>query len=214
MDGSGTTDQADSVTLPAGTSTVGQTGDANPLNVTTRLQREGRWSDIEPFRNQMMRDCRAKGLSKAEAQAWTYAELNRLYPPLQNSIETNQPEAERPSGGRVQGLSEIPVDWPDLPDNASLAAEIGWVQANRLRIVEERPSGATVVHLADARTPAPSWAALGWLETSIRSYSKYIDVVAKSLAVVQDEQELVRRERMAIEEIRGLLAEMLQNDEQ
>ena len=32
-----------------------------------------------------------------------------------------------------------------------------------------------------ARTPAPSRAALGWLETSIRAYSKYIDVVAKAL---------------------------------
>ena len=33
----------------------------------------------------------------------------------------------------------------------------------------------------------------------------------KSLAVVQDEQEMVRRERMAIEEIRELLTEMHQD---
>jgi hypothetical protein len=33
----------------------------------------------------------------------------------------------------------------------------------------------------------------------------------KSLAVVQDEQETVRRERMAIEEIRELLTEMHQD---
>jgi hypothetical protein len=77
--------------------------------------------------------------------------------------------------------------------------------------VEERPSGATRVHLDRARSPAPSWAALGWLETSIRSYAKYVDVVAKSLATQQDEQELVRREKLSIEEMRGLLAEMHQD---
>jgi hypothetical protein len=66
-----------------------------------------------------------------------------------------------------------------------------------------------VVHLDRARTPAPSWAALGWLETSIRAYSKYIDVVAKALKDEENEQQMVKRERMAIDEIRSLLAEMI-----
>jgi hypothetical protein len=85
------------------------------------------------------------------------------------------------------------------------------VQSQRLRIVEERPSGATVVHLDRARSPAPSWAALGWLETSVRSYAKFVDVVAKSLATQQDEKELVQRERLAIDEMREILAEMHQD---
>ena len=38
--------------------------------------------------------------------------------------------------------------------NASSPAELGWVQANRLAVVEERPSGATVVHLDRAHEPA------------------------------------------------------------
>lgn len=69
-------------------------------------------------------------------------------------------------------------------------------------------SGTTRVQLDRARTPAPSWAASGWLETSIRSYAKYVDIVAKSL---KDEQERVRRETMAIKEVRLLLAEMLKD---
>jgi hypothetical protein len=36
-----------------------------------------------------------------------------------------------------------------------------------------------------------------------------VDVAAKVTATQQDEQDMVRRERMAIDEIRGLLAEML-----
>ena len=47
--------------------------------------------------------------------------------------------------------------------------------------MEERTAGPTVVHLDQALSPAPSWAALGWLETSIRSYAKYVDVAAKAL---------------------------------
>ena len=83
------------------------------------------------------------------------------------------------------------------------------MQANRLRIVTEHPSGATSVHLDHALSPAPSWAALGWLETSIRSYAKYVDVAAKATAIADGEASVVRRERMAIEEVQRLLDEMM-----
>jgi hypothetical protein len=113
----------------------------------------------------------------------------------------------KPDAGLVQGLSLIPMSWPPLSDNSSLQAELGWVQSQRLSIVEER-GNTTIVHLERASSPAPSKAALGWLETSIRSYAKYIDIVAKSLSTQVDEQEHIRRERMAIAEIDALLAEM------
>ncbi|MFM7927734.1 MAG: hypothetical protein ACKO9Q_08455, partial [Pirellula sp.] len=89
----------------------------------------------------------------------------------------------------------------------TLQAEIAWCQANRLSVVRETRDGATV-NLSRAKEPAPSWAALGWLETSIRAYAKFVDVAAKVTATQQDEQEMVRRERIAIDEIRSLLAEM------
>jgi hypothetical protein len=112
--------------------------------------------------------------------------------------------------GKLIGLASIPAAWGDLPSNASLASEIAWVQANRLLVVEEKDSGATVVHLDRARSPAPSWAALGWLETSIRSYAKFIDVASKAATTSTDEAELVRREKMQIAEVRQLLAEMIE----
>jgi len=121
-------------------------------------------------------------------------------------------EPAKPAGangngdGHLQGLGQIPQSWGVLVDNAALPSEIAWVQSQRLTVVEERPGGPTVVHLDRARQPAPSHAALGWLETSIRSYAKYVDVVAKSLAVVQDEQDQVRRERLALAEIDSLLS--------
>ena len=191
-------------------STTSQAPEVDPLSVTRRLQRDGRWPEVEPVRNRLIKECRQRGMSKPDAQAWTYSELNRLYPPLgaQWSSDSDN-DLGSAEGGNVTGLSDIPASWGQLPANASLQAEIAWCQANRLWVVEEKPNGATVVHLGLARTPAPSWSALGWLETSIRAYAKYVDVAAKVTATQQDEQDLVRRERMAIDEIRSLLAEMV-----
>ena len=156
--------------------------------------------------------------------SFNYSVLYRLYPPKPlpaNEIEKNNSETARVQKvpmspnfqggdvglGRVTGLSDIPESWPTLPANASLSAEIGWVQAERLRIVEERGI-STVVRLEKARSPAPSWSALSWLETSIRSYAKYVEVAAKAALTSTDEAAHVRREEMAIEEIRELLREM------
>ncbi len=58
----------------------------------------------------------------------------------------------------------------------------------------------------------PSWAALGWLETSIRSYAKFVDVAAKATASDDGEADVWRRERMAIEEVQALLNEMMDGE--
>jgi hypothetical protein len=222
MDGSGTADQVDRAAVSPGVSTAGvtHTREVDPLTVTQRFQREGRWKDIEPERNDMMKLARNQGMSKTEAQAWVYAELDRMYPAEEKeaSADTvrNGPDCPdkgkadtvRADDGQIQGLSDIPDDWPELPPNGQLSAEIGWVQANRLRIVEEKPGHATVVRLDLALSPAPSWAALGWLETSVRSYAKFVDVAAKATASDDGESGVMRRERMAIEEVRALLDEM------
>jgi len=191
-----------------------------PLKVTVkrRLEQEGRWAEIEPLRDDMMRIARKQQkMSKTDVQAWVYAELDRLYPPpvpspdkLSGDGITRGPSPRDSS--QIRGLSDLPEDWPDLPANASLSSEVGWVQANRLRIVAEQPSGATSVHLDQALSPAPSWSALGWLETSIRSYAKYVDVAARATASSDGEAGVVRRERMSIEEVQALLGEMMDDD--
>lgn len=109
----------------------------------------------------------------------------------------------------VRGLSEIPGNWPDLPSNAPLGAEVSWVQANRLRIVRESSTGV-VVDLSKALSPAPSYATLGWLETSIKTYSKFVDVAAKATSSQDGEAADIRREVQSIEEVRRLLSQMLE----
>lgn len=198
---------------------------AEPLKVTLkrRLEAEGRWTQVEPLRDQMMREARAKGMSKPDAQDWTYGELDRLYPPLQAVVIATETQCDADEGVSDpvngcadddparprEGLGGIPADWPVLPDNAPLAAEIGWVQAQRLRIVEERPGGQSVVRLNRAGCPPPSWAALGWLDTAIRNPAKWADIAAKGLGQQELESDITKRERRSIEEVRTLLSEML-----
>ncbi len=198
--------------------------------VSKRLHAEGYWPQAVAERDRLIRESRALGLSKHEAQDSTYRRLDAMFPAAdaeQNAtVEkqvgqvggvadqgehhavpgSDQAPARNQDAG-VVGLDQIPADWPTLPANSSLAHEIQWVQANRLSVTRNA-DGLTVVDLSRALQPAPSWSALGWLETSIRAYSKFVDVAAKASASVEDERETIRRERLSIEEIRGLLAEM------
>jgi hypothetical protein len=131
-------------------------------------------------------------------------------PPPVDAVDASVPVATpEPSGGQVVGLAAIPSEWPSLAPNASLAAEVSWVQSSRLDVVEQLPGGAVRVDLARADRPAPSKGALSWLETAILFPSKFADVSVKAAAGTTDEQEEVRRERIAVDEVRRLLAEML-----
>lgn len=78
------------------------------------------------------------------------------------------------------------------------------MQANRLRVRQ----GEGVV-LSKSLSPAPSYAALSWLETSILFPAKFADVTVKASTDRQDDQEDVRRERICIAELRALLSEAI-----
>lgn len=198
--------------------------------VVDRFRREGRWFGQLELEKDDMYVLARNQLPKNERQAWVYSELDRLYPPLPKPETTPAPEktseqtpenptmsgsshANESTDGVIQGLSAVPKSWPLLPDIASLSADIGWVQAQRLRIVSEQAGRATVVHLDRAGTPAPSWSALGWLETSIRSYAKFVDVAARAASTDDGEPAVMRRERVAIDEMCELLNEMRASDQ-
>lgn len=197
---------------------------AEPLKVTLkrRLEADGRWAQVEPLRDQMMREARAKGMSKSDAQDWTYNELDRLYPPLSAVVIVSDSEGEQGEGVSDivtdgdpatparprEGLGALPAHWPPLADNAPLPVELGWVQAQRLRIVEERANGQSIVRLDRAGSPPPSWAALGWLDTAIRNPAKWADLCAKGMQQQELESDITKRERRSIAEVRALLEEM------
>lgn len=176
------------------------------IALTERLRREGRWNAASKFKDDTLRDFRSKGMKKDEASDAAWEAMEQAYPPIAAVASTTDIRAEEAIDPQVQGLSEIPAGWPQLPANASLQAEISWVSANRLRVRD-----GNRVDLSRALSPAPSYSALSWLETSILFPSKFADISVKATANQDDEKEYIRREKMAIEEVRAILAEMLED---
>ncbi len=208
MNESSTDDRIEGAALSQGVSPAAaahHTREVDPLAVTKRLQREGRWPGVELVKNRLIKEARQKGMDRAEAQSLAYAEIDRLYPPLTGSIVPATESKSVLDDPSVTGLCDLPANWPELPANAQLQVEIAWVNANRLRV-----RCGSVVDLSQALSPAPSYSALSWLETSILFPAKFADISVKATADQDDEKEFIRREKMAIEEIRGILAEMLE----
>ena len=184
-----------------------------------RLPGEGRAAYWERIRKAARAEGMPRGQGPGTAYEWATRETERLYPPPAIEIVEELPEAEPvavepPSvessvapiaDPGVSGLGEIPPGWPELPANAQLQAEISWVSANRLRV-----RSGSGVDLSRALSPAPSYSALSWLETSILFPAKFADISVKATAQQDDEREGIRREKLAIEEIRSILKDMLE----
>lgn len=182
---------------------------------------EGRRWETDNYRRDIIRQCRAAGMTKADASDRAWAACLAAFPPPgvepqvaedltpepeMSTIVDKSPVSAAPatSDQGVLGLGELPDDWGELPANASLQAEISWVTANRLRVRD-----GSGVDLSRALGPAPSYSALSWLETSILFPAKFADISVKATANQEDEKEHIRREKLAIEEVRAILAEML-----
>lgn len=191
-------------------------------SAVTRKDRGRRWEQVR-------REARGAGANRADAIAranWVcahefpqfaadYPEPPAEPPPLPDEVIEPEPApvvvepAQEPATGQVLGLGEIPGDWPELPPNAPLAAEVQWVQASRVDVVELLPGGGARIHLERSDRPAPSKAALSWLETAILFPAKWADIVAKATSTQADEREHTRRERVALEAVGSLLADMV-----
>ena len=174
------------------------------IALTERLRREGKWNAASKFKDDALRDFRAKGMKRDEASEAAWEAMEQAFPPTAAVASTVDIRAEEAIDTRVQGLSEIPAGWPRLPANAALPSEIAWVTANRLKV-----RSGSGVDLSRALSPAPSYSALSWLETSILFQAKFGDISVKATAQQDDEREHIRREKLSIEEIRGILKEML-----
>jgi hypothetical protein len=207
-------------------------GEPQPVILTFSREGETRAACWERIR----KEARLAGLPRGQGPGTAYEfatrEVERLFPPKVKPIPEIPVEPEidlstkvdiepaptivdvepaptkvdsEPDSNEVSGLGDLPESWGTLPANASMQVEIAWVNANRLRV-----RSGSGVDLSRALSPAPSYSALSWLETSILFPSKFADISVKATAGQEDEREHVRREKLAIEEIRSLLAEMLE----
>jgi len=189
-------------------------------DATRRWRNEGIGERVAAFRDRVRGEYTAAnpGCKRRDAHEHAWARAMAAFPPAGVIPE---PETVRPTVGQtdeppvapapiqddqgVSGLSDLPPGWPELPANAQLQVEIAWVTANRLRV-----RCGTGVDLSRALSPAPSYSALSWLETSILFPAKFADISVKATADNDSEKEFIKREKLAIEEIRSILAEMME----
>lgn len=212
--------------IPSVAETAAVYGENQPILAAFSREGETRSQCWERLRKEARLAGLPRGQGPGTAYEWATREADRLFPPkvkpapepvAAEPIEPEQvveeatapivqePPPAAPADLGVAGLGDMPPDWPQLPANASLQVEIAWVSANRLRV-----RSGSGVDLSRALSPAPSYSALSWLETSILFPSKFADISVKATAQQDDEKEHIRREKLAIEEVRSILAEMLE----
>lgn len=195
---------------------------------------EGRAACWERLRKEARAAGMARGQGPGTAYEWATRETDRLFPaplppepepePVEIPAEPEEPSAIEPEEPIPELIPEpetspaadkpaadslvftVPPAWGELPANASLQAEIAWVSANRLRVRD-----GSGVDLSRALSPAPSYSALSWLETSILFPSKFADISVKATQNQDDEKEAIRREKASIEEVRSILKEMMED---
>ena len=198
----------------------------------TRTELNKRWARggltdvVKKYRRSIEADCKRKGMKQQAAYSFSIESAAKDYPRkdcLEQPLEVSRPvlddavkipgipvlEEEPVGQGLVEGLDRIPKVWGELPASGTLKGDLEWVNANRLKIVRQKSSGGVQVLLRQSHVPAPSWSALSWLQLAISNPAKFMDLVAKNMADEGEEDgELVRRERKAIGEIRGILERM------
>lgn len=189
---------ADGSKMLPGNDIISTDGDAVPDAPRTREETRGqKWERLR-------REARASGMNRKDAIAYASREVDSPAPDPLPVADVPTLETPAVDGSGLAGLGDLPSNWPTLPPNAALAIEVGWVQANRLRVVQ---GGA--VDLSRSLGPAPSYAALAWLETSTLYPAKWADVCVRATQDAQDDQQDVRRERVALVEVQGLLGEAI-----
>lgn len=122
--------------------------------VFKRLRR--RWTEIEPVRNELMAAAKKAGMDKAEAQVWTYTELDRLYPPVplpekpkpepkQKPEPKPEPRPEPSFYGYLGDVDElIDPDYTEPDAGNRLRDAYVWVGDEFRRITEDRPDNSTL----------------------------------------------------------------------
>lgn len=226
--------QGDVTLRSAATGPLATEATANPPREESQADATRRWratgvaEQVAVYRDRMREEYRANHpkAKRREAHEYAWACALAAFPPPgvepvvepapePETLEIPAPEPEPaptivdkspPPDDGVAGLGELPADWGTLPANASLQAEISWVTANRLRVRD-----GNGVDLSRALSPAPSYSALSWLETSILFPSKFADISVKATQNQEDEAQHVRREKLAIEEVRSILKEMMED---
>jgi hypothetical protein len=181
------------------------------IKLTERLRREGRWPEATRFKDEALREFRAKGMKRDEASEAAWAAMAEAYPSLPAAEVPVDPAAGAPE---AMTTDATPIPWSDLPTDADFDEEVRWVHQQYVLIVEETPR-SRVIHWERATKKPPSTGACSlarWAADNRTAF--YKDLLPRTMAkanVNQEEEANIREEKMRIAEIEGML-EGIQED--
>lgn len=171
------------------------------IDLTERLREEGRWPEASKFKDQVIRELRAKGLKRDEAAEAAWAAMAEAYPPLPAPEPVAEPEPEPAPASESAGVDpgdgmEVLPEWIDDVAPVDLCGDIRWVYA-QLENKRVRP---------DQAPSAGAWSLLVWA----RKYqSRFFEqLLPKALAKIPEDEAGVKREKRRIEEIKNLLSKL------
>jgi len=149
--------------------------------------------------------------------------LEKYSPPTEQMVEPlpkpptkqprKQPEAEAPAAAwddwdhEISG-PEVPESWGVLPDSAPFEVEVEWVHQNMVLVIEERGTKAPLFRWERAQGAAPSHGARNLMHFAATNRAGFMNMLQRVKPGAGSEDDIVRREKVKIEEIKRILEEL------
>ena len=179
------------------------------IGLHDRLRRSGQWPEAAAWKDAKVKELRAGGMGRAEAREEAWRLLAVEYPPAPSAAREPDPgpagdgaAAKCTATGRVRPL---PTAWGEIAESAPFEVEVEWVHQNRVLVVEDRPNKRPEFHWERAQRPAPSYGAVNLMEFAATNRKGFMDILQRMKPGMAGEEDIVRREKVRIEEIRRIL---------
>ena len=157
--------------------------DESKIELTHRLEREGRWSEASLWKDQHIASLRGEGMPRKEAQQAAWEALEKRFPPVESEEESSPLEA-------------FPEGLADLPDSSTedFVKDALWVYS-RLGMANVKPS--------DAPSPG-AWSLLRWAK---RNEDRFFEVIMPKVMAAKNRIKEAEEEETLddLSELEGML---------
>jgi hypothetical protein len=173
------------------------------VEITKRLQTEGRWDEASRHRDEVRQKFRTEGATRAEANERAWEAMAEKYPPNRDPQEPVDGHHE----GEPGETNALPAD---VGAGADFSADVQWVYMNYHSVVIADGGGRPRCDFSRAASPPPGSGAVGlmaWAADNRTGFFK--DLLPKIVNTDEaDEEDLVRQEKKSIAEIKSVLNRM------
>jgi len=176
------------------------------IGLHDRLRRSGQWPEAAAWKNAKIKELRAGGMSRAEAKETAWRLLAEQYPPEPDPGPAGDGAAAKCTA--TGHVGPLPTTWGDLPESAPFDAEVEWVHQNMVLVIEDRGTKPPIFHWDRAQSPAPSHGAQNLMHFAATNRAGFMNMLQRIKPGMAGDDDIVRREKVRIEEIRRILQEL------